>query len=105
MSKSSVKFKVIKIYLMKFTPEQYVIPDKPMQPFIDEDEIWEFINNTKTSREKVKQIITKSLEKKRLTLEKINDISFINSSISFSFLVFQYSSGFSNIIFLSCKPG
>lgn len=70
MSKSSVKFKVIKIYLMKFTPEQYVIPDKPMQPFIDEDEIWEFINNTKTSREKVKQIIAKSLEKKRLTLEE-----------------------------------
>ncbi len=55
---------------MKFTPEHYSIPDKPMQPFIDEDEIWGFIKNTKSSHEKVRKIISKSLEKKRLTLEE-----------------------------------
>lgn len=70
MNKSSFKFDVLKNFIMKFTPERYSIPDKPMQPFIDEDEIWDFINNAESSHEKVKAIIAKSLDKKRLTLEE-----------------------------------
>ncbi len=29
---------------MIFTPEKYRIPDKRMEPFIDPDEIWEYLN-------------------------------------------------------------
>ncbi len=53
---------------MIFTPEKYRIEDKPMQPFIDEEEIWDFINNAKTDKEYVRSVIGKSLDKKRLTL-------------------------------------
>ena len=56
---------------MKFTPETYKIADKPMMPFIDADEIWKFINNTISTKERVKEIITKSLSKKRLSLEEV----------------------------------
>ncbi len=41
-----------------------------MRPFIDPDEIWGFINNTKPSREHIRDVIAKSLEKNRLTLEE-----------------------------------
>lgn len=53
---------------MIFTPEKYRIADKPMQPFIDENEIWDFINNAKIDKEYVRSVIAKSLDKKRLTL-------------------------------------
>lgn len=56
---------------MKFIPEKYTIPDEPMKPFIDKDEIWNYINNTKSSTEKVRKIIAKSLSKKRLNLEEV----------------------------------
>lgn len=56
--------------MMIFTPEKYRIADKPMQPFIDENEIWNFIDNAKTSKEYVRSVIAKSLDKKRLTLEE-----------------------------------
>ncbi|HNW99451.1 MAG TPA: [FeFe] hydrogenase H-cluster radical SAM maturase HydG [Bacteroidales bacterium] len=56
---------------MKFVPEKYSIPDEPMKPFIDKDEIWNYINNTKSSKEKVRKIIAKSLSKKRLNLEDV----------------------------------
>lgn len=55
---------------MKFTPEQYKIPDVPMQPFLDDDEIWDYLNKAKTTPEKVKAIVEKSLSKKRLNLEE-----------------------------------
>lgn len=68
---------------MKFTPEIYAIPDKPMEPFIDSTEIWNYINKTSSTKEKVRQIIAKSISKKRLTLEETavlvntNDIDLI----------------------------
>ncbi len=41
-----------------------------MQPFIDPDEIWALLNNTTADRERVRQVIAKSLDKQRLTLEE-----------------------------------
>ena len=41
-----------------------------MKPFIDPGEIWGFINNAKPSKERVRDIIAKSLDKQRLTLEE-----------------------------------
>lgn len=41
-----------------------------MQPFIDKDEIWDYINHTKPTITRVKEVIQKSLEKNRLTLEE-----------------------------------
>ena len=56
---------------MKFTPEVYNIADKPMTPFIDNDEIWNYIYKTISTKEKVREIIAKSLSKKRLSLEEV----------------------------------
>ena len=55
---------------MKFTPEKYRIADEPMQPFIDPQEIWDYINSAKPTRERVRAIIVKSLNKERLNLEE-----------------------------------
>lgn len=55
---------------MKFKPEKCSIEDKAMQPFIDPNEIWDLINNTKATKERVTEIINKSLSKERLTLEE-----------------------------------
>lgn len=54
---------------MKFTPERYSIADKRMQPFIDADEIWGYIKKTRSSKERVRQVIGKALNKNRLSLE------------------------------------
>lgn len=56
---------------MKFTPETYQIPDKPMQSFIDNDEIWGYINNSTSTPEKVRKVIDKSLSKLRLNLQEV----------------------------------
>jgi 2-iminoacetate synthase len=56
---------------MKFTPETYRIPDKPMTSFIDSEEIWNYIHTTISTKEKVREIIAKSLSKKRLNLEEV----------------------------------
>lgn len=55
---------------MKFYPEILSIPDRRMQPFIDPDEIWKLINETKPDRKRIREIIAKSLDKNRLTLEE-----------------------------------
>ena len=55
---------------MKFKPEKLKIKDQRMKPFIDADEIWGFINNAKPSKERVREIIAKSLDKQRLTMEE-----------------------------------
>jgi len=39
-----------------------------MKPFIDPDEIWALINNTKPDKNRVRDVISKSLAKQRLTL-------------------------------------
>ena len=41
-----------------------------MKPFIDPDELWHFINTTKPTKERVREVISKSLDKSRLTLEE-----------------------------------
>ncbi|MDP4240049.1 MAG: [FeFe] hydrogenase H-cluster radical SAM maturase HydG [Bacteroidota bacterium] len=56
---------------MKFNPEKYSIPDEPMKPFIDAEEIWGYINNTIPTPERVREIIAKSLSKRRLNLEEV----------------------------------
>ncbi|MGM0566131.1 MAG: [FeFe] hydrogenase H-cluster radical SAM maturase HydG [Bacteroidota bacterium] len=53
---------------MKFNPEKCSIPDERKKPFIDADEIWNHINHAKPTRERVREIIAKSLNKERLTL-------------------------------------
>jgi 2-iminoacetate synthase len=55
---------------MIYHPQKYIIPDKRMQPFINPKEIWDFINSAVTDKLKVKDIIQKSLEKNRLSLEE-----------------------------------
>jgi len=39
-----------------------------MKPFIDPGEIWDYLNKATATKERVREIITKSLDKKRLTL-------------------------------------
>lgn len=54
---------------MKFKPEVYKIPDERMKSFIDPEEVWGYINSAKPTKEKVREIIAKSLDKQRLNLE------------------------------------
>lgn len=55
---------------MIYSPEKYRIPDKRMHPFIDTDEIWEYINNVQADKSRVREVIQASLDKKRLSLEE-----------------------------------
>jgi len=56
---------------MKFTPQAYRNPDLSMKNFIDKDEIWDFINKTKTTTITVQEVIAKSLNKERLNLNDV----------------------------------
>lgn len=55
---------------MIYHPEKYRIADKRMTPFIDPGEIWDYLNNTKTDKQRVRDVIGASLDKKRLSLEE-----------------------------------
>ncbi len=55
---------------MKFNPELCRIPDKRMEPFIDPEEIWDTLINTRSDRQRVRDVIAKSLDKQRLTLSE-----------------------------------
>ena len=55
---------------MQFHPEKCRIPDEIGKPFIDVDEIWDYINKTESTPERVREIIAKSLNKNRLTMEE-----------------------------------
>jgi 2-iminoacetate synthase len=55
---------------MKFNPEKYKIADKPGIPFIDADEIREILANAKADKNRVSEIIAKSLAKNRLNMEE-----------------------------------
>jgi len=55
---------------MIFTPEKCSIPDQRMKPFIDPEELWDYINNTVADKESVRAVIAKSLDKKRLSLRE-----------------------------------
>jgi 2-iminoacetate synthase len=63
---------------MKFTPEKLLIPDQRMHPFIDPGEIWQLLNSVKPDKTRVREIISKSLDKQRLTLEETATL--VNSS-------------------------
>jgi 2-iminoacetate synthase len=53
---------------MKFNPEKCSLPDRRMEPYIDPEEIWSHLNNTRPDRVMVREIIARSLSKERLTL-------------------------------------
>jgi 2-iminoacetate synthase len=53
---------------MLFITEKLKIPDERMKPFIDADEIWTILHSAIPKKERVREIITKSLDKNRLTL-------------------------------------
>jgi 2-iminoacetate synthase len=54
---------------MKFTPEKYRMPDIPMTPFIDAEEIEAFLAAPKPAKQEVEAVIAKSLNKQRLSLQ------------------------------------
>ena len=56
---------------MKFTPEKYKIEDKPMTPFIDEQEIWDYLNTGESTTSQVRGVIKKAMNKQRLNLEEV----------------------------------
>ncbi len=56
---------------MNLHPEQYSIVDERMKPFIDEDEIWNFLNEASSEDQIIDQIIQKSLSKHRLSLPEV----------------------------------
>jgi len=56
---------------MFYHPEKYNIPDRPMENFIDEEEIWSILEENKDpSKEEVKAVIDRSLGKHRLSLRE-----------------------------------
>ncbi|MEZ5070486.1 MAG: [FeFe] hydrogenase H-cluster radical SAM maturase HydG [Bacteroidales bacterium] len=55
---------------MIYDPQVYAIEDKPMFPFISEKEIEGILESATPDKERVREIIAKSLEKKRLSLEE-----------------------------------
>jgi len=55
---------------MIYNPQKYKIKDEAMKPFIDAEEIWEFLDNAEPTKERVREIIQKSLNKNRLSLEE-----------------------------------
>jgi 2-iminoacetate synthase len=63
---------------MKFSPEKLSVPDQRMKPFIDAEEIWDLIINTKPDKQRVRDVIAKSLDKQRLSMEETAVL--INSS-------------------------
>lgn len=53
---------------MKFTPEIYALPDIPMMPFIDAQEIENLLVGEKPQKHEIETIVAKSLNKQRLSL-------------------------------------
>jgi 2-iminoacetate synthase len=56
---------------MKFYPQKYKLPDVPGQPFIDTQEIEDFITAAQNpTKERVREIIQKAIDKNRLSLQE-----------------------------------
>ncbi|MBZ4676531.1 MAG: [FeFe] hydrogenase H-cluster radical maturase HydG [Anaerophaga sp.] len=54
-----------------YHPQKYRIEDRPMQNFIDSDEIWEILKrNENPDPGRVREVIARSLDKNRLTLDE-----------------------------------
>jgi 2-iminoacetate synthase len=56
---------------MIFSPERYFIEDKPGVPFIDKAEIESFLSISKADSIRIREIIQKSLQKHRLSLQEV----------------------------------
>ncbi len=57
---------------MIYHPQNYVIKDEAMTPFIDVDEIWNYINENKNpTASRVREVIAKAVDKHRLSLEEV----------------------------------
>ena len=56
---------------MFYAPQRYRIDDQPMQPFMDEAEIWEYVqSNQNPPAARVREVIARALDKNRLSLEE-----------------------------------
>jgi len=55
---------------MIYDPQVYAIADKPELPFISEKEIEDILKTTQPTKERVREIIAKSLDKKRLSMQE-----------------------------------
>ncbi|MEN8119976.1 MAG: [FeFe] hydrogenase H-cluster radical SAM maturase HydG [Bacteroidota bacterium] len=55
---------------MIYQPQEYRIKDEQMKPFIDPDEVWGIIENTEPTKERVRKVINRALNKNRLSLEE-----------------------------------
>jgi len=55
---------------MIYDPQTYVLRDEPMKPFISEQEILEILDSAVPTPGRVREIISRSLEKRRLTMEE-----------------------------------
>lgn len=55
---------------MKYSPQQYNIPDISQKSFIDPAEIWNILDTAKPDKVLVREIIQKSLGKNRLSLQE-----------------------------------
>ena len=54
-----------------YHPQKYRIEDRPMQNFVDSDEIWEILKrNENPDPGRVREVIARSLDKNRLTLDE-----------------------------------
>ncbi len=56
---------------MNFSPQKYSIKDEPMNPFINEEEILDYLKNSVSTKKKVRNIINKSLNNTRLNIEDV----------------------------------
>ncbi len=55
---------------MFYDPQKYAVEDKAMVPFISEEEIHSMLEHAKPSASQVREVIAKSLAKKRLTMQE-----------------------------------
>ncbi|SFD88780.1 [FeFe] hydrogenase H-cluster radical SAM maturase HydG [Thermophagus xiamenensis] len=54
-----------------YDPQKYTIEDRPMENFLDADEIWDILQrNENPDPGRVREVIARSLDKNRLTLEE-----------------------------------
>jgi 2-iminoacetate synthase len=56
---------------MKFTPEKYKIEDAPGKPFLDVEEIEQYLKETVPGAKRLEEVIEKALNKHRLNLEDV----------------------------------
>lgn len=63
---------------MIYDPQEYALPDAPMKSFISEKEIWGFLKVNRSDKQAVRDIISKSLDKKRLTLQETAELINVN---------------------------